>query len=69
MTAEITRRPQKVLQPRSTRLSRRVRKSDRMMLIQQPVIRNFTGIGISFGSAPAGVRTRVPSMPERCPCQ
>ena len=34
-----------VLQPRSTRLSRRVRKTDRRMLIQQPVIRNLTGIG------------------------
>jgi hypothetical protein len=37
-------------------LSRRVRKSDRIMLSQQPVIRNLTGIGVSFGSAPAGVR-------------
>jgi hypothetical protein len=58
---------QKVLQPRSARLSRRVRKSDRMMLSQQPLIRNLTGMESPLNPRrwDAGGSIDARTMPER----
>jgi hypothetical protein len=65
-----TAQAQNVLQPRSARLSRRVRKSDRMMLSQQPVIRNLTGMESPLNRA-AGMRAgpvHARTMPELRVC-
>src|SRR4028118_15453 len=67
---------QPALQPRSIRLSRMVRTMERMMLVQQPVMRNLTGMGAPLlKSAPdppgAGLllAIRMPAWAVRILCE